>query len=1033
MSHLYGKVTLALASSLLVASLLMVAALAQTGPFQIPENQATQRFNLTINTPILNASTTNQTFNITIGNNITGGVGGGLNITHVELRLFTHEGYSFVNNSNATAAAFASDAAFNESANVSFNVIKEFLEFETVKLVWTHTSTTNDIIPDNFERSFSVRIGTPLIIGQASMQLNVTHFNATSGTYINESIFMLITLQTPAINAIVHLRGPANDTYSNTSFNSNNVPIQFNVTGDSLNYACLVFRNETTPFGKEFLPAPAPPNFTVPKNTNTNITVFMPFGVWEWNVKCVPKKSYVAIRTGSGWNVTVNGTGEPASLNNIQVGDFINFTNDLTQSIKLTFSPPFSPQFIVILNSSNTSMINNSILIDTAPDFTNIASPRPPILGPFVDNVTDNFNSSILGGFGNFGDPRFAPGVFALNNFTVNVTGPARPFIDPGHFFNADGGGFAFDGGPCSPSAPEPKPPFCFQNTSDGVNFDPNDFDFFEKHPDFIMSGFTDCSDPANVNKPDCKIIFDPFAEITDDTTNPNVLFTNIESFSDKIFVDFGTDEMTNMTLDYFGTNSYCGSAVVTIIDEGVRFPNGTLIQNSRFKPFHHFELSSITASNISISSNTTYYYKTKTCDRAGNCAESSSCKNLNSSTTSFAATPIGLNFTIPTGFNFKFNFPNGTSVDIGSTTNFANLTNVTMKFAPSNANWGIDLPASAIATASSFDFSNAFKSVIIGDRHFVGMNKTVWDGLAQRLGITAINMTIVGTGDTLFKCDDSGGNCKEVTGLADKVLTNTTAGTSTWTIPTTLGFSTYIDNPTVTTTAAATASAGGVGGGGASVSTTRTSYSKTFGTLLPTIKRTLTSGELAKIDTAVTQITILVSEPANDVQIIVSKLSQKPADVPAPSEKVYQYVDIASTLEESGVAESEITFKVPISWLSQNGVSENDVSLARYSAGAWSELATRVISIETADVTFEAETPGFSTFAIIAGGVSVAEEAPAEEAPEEAAPAEESPAVPTADEILKGYDTTMLVIIGVVVVAVIGGAVYFARGKRRR
>jgi len=135
---------------------------------------------------------------------------------------------------------------------------------------------------------------------------------------------------------------------------------------------------------------------------------------------------------------------------------------------------------------------------------------------------------------------------------------------------------------------------------------------------------------------------------------------------------------------------------------------------------------------------------------------------------------------------------------------------------------------------------------------------------------------------------------------------------------------------PAATTTAS---SSGGGGGGGATVSVTKTSYSKTFSTLLPTVKRTITQGELTRLGTPLKQITILVADKATKVKITVEKLEEKPSSVPVTGSTVYQYINIdTENLEDSNIAESKIKFEVPRSWLTDNGVGEEDISLARFS-----------------------------------------------------------------------------------------------------
>jgi PGF-pre-PGF domain-containing protein len=308
-------------------------------------------------------------------------------------------------------------------------------------------------------------------------------------------------------------------------------------------------------------------------------------------------------------------------------------------------------------------------------------------------------------------------------------------------------------------------------------------------------------------------------------------------------------------------------------------------------------------------------------------------------------------------------------------------------------------------------------------------MNKTVWDGLAQRLGITAVNITIVGTGDTLHKCDDSGANCNEVTSLAQKVKTDTSAGTSTWTVPVTLGFSTYVDNPTPVSSPAAASSSGG-GGGSTSASITKNSYSKTFNTLLPSAARTVTQGELARIDTAIREVTILVAQQSSFVTVTVEKLGDRPSSIPAPGGKVHSYVEINSTLGNENITESKIKFEVARSWMAENEVAESDISLARYSGG-WQVLDTVIFESSADAVTYQATSPGFSTFAIVAGELAEGEAPSQPSAQAVEAPAAETPTVPEPPSAA-GAAQNIWVIVGIVAAVVVGIAVYFLKMKKK-
>ncbi|MCC7576245.1 MAG: PGF-pre-PGF domain-containing protein, partial [Methanomethylovorans sp.] len=67
----------------------------------------------------------------------------------------------------------------------------------------------------------------------------------------------------------------------------------------------------------------------------------------------------------------------------------------------------------------------------------------------------------------------------------------------------------------------------------------------------------------------------------------------------------------------------------------------------------------------------------------------------------------------------------------------------------------------------------------------------------------------------------------------------------------------------------------------------------------------------------------------------------------------------------ESNIADPLIGFKVPRSWMVNNGVDKTSVRLYRYSSDVWNELPTRITKEDDQYVYFESETPGFSPFAI--------------------------------------------------------------------
>ena len=91
-------------------------------------------------------------------------------------------------------------------------------------------------------------------------------------------------------------------------------------------------------------------------------------------------------------------------------------------------------------------------------------------------------------------------------------------------------------------------------------------------------------------------------------------------------------------------------------------------------------------------------------------------------------------------------------------------------------------------------------------------------------------------------------------------------------------------------------------------------------------------------------------------------------------STRVYRWLEISDNIDDSLVRGADITFIVPKSWLDSNELNEDDVVLLRHDDGDWDELETDVVSENSDDVVFSAESPGFSFFAI-AGILPVAED----------------------------------------------------------
>jgi PGF-pre-PGF domain-containing protein len=111
-----------------------------------------------------------------------------------------------------------------------------------------------------------------------------------------------------------------------------------------------------------------------------------------------------------------------------------------------------------------------------------------------------------------------------------------------------------------------------------------------------------------------------------------------------------------------------------------------------------------------------------------------------------------------------------------------------------------------------------------------------------------------------------------------------------------------------------------------------------------------------------ISEIVITGKESENDVSIRVEALKGRSrlAAVDIPGAK---YMDI--WINTKKVKEALIRFKVENSWIASGGISSGDVRMYRWNGGKWDKLETTVIKKDASYTYFEAETPGFSPFAV--------------------------------------------------------------------
>ncbi|RLJ01675.1 MAG: hypothetical protein DRP10_03525 [Candidatus Aenigmatarchaeota archaeon] len=124
---------------------------------------------------------------------------------------------------------------------------------------------------------------------------------------------------------------------------------------------------------------------------------------------------------------------------------------------------------------------------------------------------------------------------------------------------------------------------------------------------------------------------------------------------------------------------------------------------------------------------------------------------------------------------------------------------------------------------------------------------------------------------------------------------------------------------------------------------------------------------KITKKEIGLKQIQIEVKNPANNVRITVTKLEGKPASVKQEiSGKVYKYLEInAENLNETNLEEAKIQFEVNKTWVLENNLDKNRIYLYRFVNNEWQKLTTRLLNETDNYINYEAETPGFSYFAI--------------------------------------------------------------------
>ncbi|MFH1786150.1 MAG: PGF-pre-PGF domain-containing protein [archaeon] len=154
--------------------------------------------------------------------------------------------------------------------------------------------------------------------------------------------------------------------------------------------------------------------------------------------------------------------------------------------------------------------------------------------------------------------------------------------------------------------------------------------------------------------------------------------------------------------------------------------------------------------------------------------------------------------------------------------------------------------------------------------------------------------------------------------------------------------------------------------GGGSFISALPTADQNSQTKTIAQISRGSTgSAEFTKDVHAVTQIRVKAASQINGLKLTVENKGTKNPVGTEPIGTVYKYLELTKNIEDAQIERAEIDFKVEASWIEENSIDPDFVSLSRHTAAGWEALPTEKTKDDGGYLYFRAETPGFSIFAI--------------------------------------------------------------------
>ncbi len=228
---------------------------------------------------------------------------------------------------------------------------------------------------------------------------------------------------------------------------------------------------------------------------------------------------------------------------------------------------------------------------------------------------------------------------------------------------------------------------------------------------------------------------------------------------------------------------------------------------------------------------------------------------------------------------------------------------------------------------------------------------------------------------------------------------------------------------PTVTGTAASSAATTGGGSGGGGGGGIGDSSSTVVLASIAAGSPAIIAVDGSKL--GISEVLLDVLKDATSVAFTVTKLASKPASVDAAEGAIYSYFNLHTNLNNANIKSATIRFQVTKKWLADNSIDKNTVSLQRWETSKWTGLGTKLLSEDSANVFYSAETTGFSIFAVIGEKLTAA-------ATTQAPAGTKQTAAAGKQALLTAPPSSTTAILVVLLIIVIGVIAYTLMPKRR-